>query len=87
MRPRPYDRITVESAFDNPTYETGVSILASLDTLSIIQFYAPLGGYPEGPAKPFHFSLFLGKVDYGLANIIQVSNSQQSLSFAGDERI
>uniref|UniRef100_A0A8D1PIB0 Seizure related 6 homolog n=1 Tax=Sus scrofa TaxID=9823 RepID=A0A8D1PIB0_PIG len=22
-RPRPYDRITVESAFDNPTYETG----------------------------------------------------------------
>lgn len=50
MRPRPYDRITVESAFDNPTYETGVSILASLDTLSIIQFYAPLGGYPEGPA-------------------------------------
>ncbi|ELK01858.1 Seizure protein 6 like protein [Pteropus alecto] len=53
-RPRPYDRITVESAFDNPTYETGVSTFASLDTLSSIQFYAPLGRYPEGPAKPSH---------------------------------
>lgn len=45
-RPRPYDRITVESAFDNPTYETGVSPHVSLVTLYRTQFYAPLGRYP-----------------------------------------
>ena len=45
-RPRPYDRITVESAFDNPTYDTGVSICARLNTLIRTQFYAPLGRSP-----------------------------------------
>ncbi|XP_028691990.2 seizure protein 6 homolog isoform X10 [Macaca mulatta] len=42
-RPRPYNRITVESAFDNPTYETGVSNHANLATLSKTQFFASLG--------------------------------------------
>lgn len=45
-RPRAYDPITVESAFDNPTYETGVSTQASPDTRSSTQCYAPLGRYP-----------------------------------------
>lgn len=39
------------------------------------------------PPNPLTLSLLLGKVAYGLANLIQVSNSQQSLCLAGDERI
>lgn len=59
-------------------------------------FFAPypgphlcsLGQVPlRVPPNPLTLSLFLGKVDYGLANLIQVSNSKQSLYFAGDERI
>uniref|UniRef100_A0A8C4LPT4 Seizure related 6 homolog n=1 Tax=Equus asinus asinus TaxID=83772 RepID=A0A8C4LPT4_EQUAS len=83
-RPRPYDRITVESAFDNPTYETGVSTHASLDGPIL---YSLGQVHMRVLPRPLTLSLFLGKVDYGLANLIQVSNSQQSLSFAGDERI
>lgn len=44
-------------------------------------------GTPESPSKPSHSSPFPWEADYGLANLIQVSNSQQSLYFAGDERI
>lgn len=47
----------------------------------------PWAGTPRVPPSPLTLSLFLGKVNYGLANLIQVSNSQQSLYFAGDERI
>lgn len=82
--PRPYNRITVESAFDNPTYETGVSIHVGLDTSSGLKSLLPWVGMPVGPAKP---SCCLGKADCGPMNLLQVSNSPQSLSFAGDERI
>lgn len=82
--PRPYNRITVESAFDNPTYETGVSIHVGLDTSSGLSSLLPWVGIPVGPAKS---RLCLGKVASGPTNLLQVSNSPQSLSFAGDERI
>lgn len=42
---------------------------------------------PEGSAKPSYSPLCLGKVESGLTSLLHVSNSPQSLSFAGDERI
>lgn len=78
----------MESAFDNPTYEIGVSAHAILCTLSEDLILFSLGQVPlRVPPSPLTLSLFLGQVDYGPANLIQVSNSQQSLYFAGDERI
>lgn len=42
-------------------------------------------GTPEGPATPSHSFPWEGGL--GLTNLIRVSNSQQSLSFVGDDRI
>lgn len=47
----------------------------------------PWAGTPEGPAKPSHSFPSPWEGGLGLTNLIQVSNSQQSLSFVGDDRI